>query len=126
MNNWICIKTRLPEINQKVLFHWVLTDSFGVPSVKNVSMGYRCSEGWNIYLPYHSFGLRADVCPVTHWMEIPELPKTEDKFSGAVIIDDPFCPTAEESEEYGRAKAKEFIEKLMKDHNQVFDRLGKR
>lgn len=74
MNQWICVKERLPEINQKVLFHWVLTDSFGTPGVKNVSMGYRCSEGWNIYLPYHSFGLRADVCPVTHWMELTNYP----------------------------------------------------
>gem|GEM_PF-2298767 len=41
-------------------------------------MGYLCNEGWDIYLPYSSFKLRADVCLVTHWMELPELPEFPD------------------------------------------------
>lgn len=71
---WISVIERLPNKLEKVLFHWVLTDSFGVPCVRNVSMGYMCDAGWNIYFPYHSFGLRGDICPVTHWMELPDFP----------------------------------------------------
>lgn len=75
MNNWISVDDELPKLLQKVLFHWQMKDSNGVVCVRNVSMGYRCEQGWDIYLPYHSFGLRGDVCPVTHWMELPDYPK---------------------------------------------------
>lgn len=66
---WISVEDRLPELLEKVLFFW---DCSG--AVKNISMGYRCEQGWNIYLPYHSFGLRDGVCPVTHWMPLPDYP----------------------------------------------------
>lgn len=75
MSNWISVDDELPKLLQKVLFYWTIKDSFGQACNRNVSMGYRCEEGWNIYLPYHSFGLRGDVCPVTHWMELPEFPE---------------------------------------------------
>jgi hypothetical protein len=67
---WISVKERLPRKLQKVLFHWVTHGH-----LRNISMGYMCAEGWNIYLPYHSFGLRGDICPVTHWAELPEFPE---------------------------------------------------
>lgn len=75
MSEWISVQDELPKLLQKVLFHWVTKDSYGKVCVRNVSMGYRCEQGWDIYLPYHSFGLRGDVCHVTHWMEIPEFPE---------------------------------------------------
>ena len=73
---WISIDKRLPKKLEEVLFHWMLVDSFGTPCVRNVSMGYMCDEGWNIYLPYHSFKMCPDKLKVTHWMELPEYPST--------------------------------------------------
>ena len=70
MNEWISVKERLPRKQQKVLFYWLL-NGHG----KNISMGYMCNEGWNIYLPYHSFKMCPDKLKVTHWMELPEYPK---------------------------------------------------
>lgn len=67
---WISVNDRLPKKLEKVLFHWVTHGNLRI-----VSMGYMCDAGWNIYLPYHSYGLRADVCPVTHWRYLPDLPK---------------------------------------------------
>lgn len=67
---WISVKDRLLREFEKVLFHWVTN-----AHLRNVSMGYRCEDDWNIYLPYHSFGLRDDVCSITHWMELPDYPK---------------------------------------------------
>ncbi len=66
---WISVKERLPRKLQKVLFHWVMQGN-----LRNISMGYLCDKVWYIYLPYHSFGLRADAWLVTHWMECPEFP----------------------------------------------------
>jgi len=69
MMEWISIKDRLPSINLKVLFHWVCPGGN-----KNVSMGYLCNEGWDIYLPYHSYKMCPEKITVTHWMELPSYP----------------------------------------------------
>lgn len=69
-DEWISVSDRLPIKLEKVLFHWLAPGN-----LRNISMGYRCDAGWNIYLPYHSFGLRNDICPITHWMELPQFPK---------------------------------------------------
>jgi hypothetical protein len=66
---WISVEDRLPEKMTKVLFHCIKEGHS-----KNIYMGYLCDQGWDIYLPYHSFKLRSDLMPVTHWMELPELP----------------------------------------------------
>ncbi len=96
--SWISVKDRLPKKFQKVLFHWVLKYSSGYPCVSSISMGYLCEQGWDIYLPYHSYALRDDICPVTHWMELPDYPVDEPpvRFVGQVIIDDPLCPHIDE------------------------------
>ena len=114
---WISVETRLPKKLEKVLFHWVLTDSFGHPCVKNVSMGYMCDDGWNIYLPYHSFGLRADVCPVTHWKHLPDFPKFKPPVRevGKIIIDDPL-----------NARTTEFAKKFCEDNKDMLKRLADR
>ena len=67
---WISVETQMPHNLQKVLFHWICPGGN-----KNVSMGYHCEQGWDIYLPYHSYPLRTDIINVTHWMELPEFPK---------------------------------------------------
>ena len=72
MNEWISVKERLPSKNYKVLFHWVCPGGN-----KNVSMGYLCNEGWDIYLPYHSFKMCPEKLKVTYWMELPDYPKDE-------------------------------------------------
>jgi len=117
-------------------------------------MGYMCGEGWNIYLPYHSFGLRADVCPVTHWCELPEFPKPEIKGMevGEIIIDDPLArlhedvykeimvhgecavffpndeglPTIQESATKGAENAKEFAKKFCEKNAELLKRLADR
>lgn len=71
--NWISIKEELPRKLQKVLFHWICPGGN-----KNVSMGYLCDEGWDIYLPYHSFKMCPEKLKVTHWMELPEYPNIEE------------------------------------------------
>ncbi len=95
---WISINKRLPKKLEKVLFHWMLVDSLGTTCVRNVSMGYMCDEGWNIYLPSHSFGLRADVCPVTHWRHLPDFPKfiPPVREVGKIIIDGPLAQLHED------------------------------
>lgn len=119
MNEWISIKERLPNKLQKVLFHWVLCDSFGNPCVKNVSMGYLCEGGWDIYVPYHSFALRADVCPVTHWMELPEFPEDDGfPFQSANIIEMPEKPTLEHT--------KDFADKFCRENDELLKRLANR
>jgi hypothetical protein len=67
---WISVKDRLPEINHKVLFLWIYGSGY-----KNVSMGYLCDEGGDIYLPYHSFQLHNETDTVTHWMVLPKFPE---------------------------------------------------
>lgn len=74
MNNWVSVKEILPDKLQKVLFHWICPGGN-----KNVSMGYLCNEGWDIYLPYHSFKMCPEKLKVTHWMELPKFPKQEEK-----------------------------------------------
>ena len=111
---WISVNTRLPKKLQKVLFHWLL-NGHG----KNISMGYMCDGGWNIYLPYHSYGLRADVCPVTHWRELPEFPNDGDlPFVGAILIDEPEQATQEE--------AKAFAKRFCKENADLLKRLADR
>ncbi len=65
---WIDVTVEKPRYLKKVLFHW-----FCEGGNRNVSMGYLCSEGWDIYLPYHSYKLNK-LINVTHWMELPEYP----------------------------------------------------
>ena len=66
---WISAVDEKPPYLKKVLFLWICPGGN-----KNVSMGYLCSEGWDIYLPYHSYKLHNERLTVTHWMELPEYP----------------------------------------------------
>lgn len=68
--HWIDVKDRLPEKMQKILF-CCIQEGYLI----NIYMGYLCDDGWDIYLPYSSFKLRGDICPVTHWMELPDYPE---------------------------------------------------
>lgn len=70
MNDWISVQDEMPLKFQKVLFYWICEGSNG-----NISMGYYCESGWDIYLPYHSFGLNPNHITVTHWMKLPDYPK---------------------------------------------------
>jgi hypothetical protein len=138
---WISVKERLPGMLQKVLFHWVMLDSVGQPVIMNVSMGYLCKDGWNIYLPYHSYGLRADVCPVTHWRELPDFPKPEYKGIevGETIIDDPLAKVQfdsdqpfkgvvfiDEPENIEPKDAKEFAKRFCEKNKELLKRLADR
>ena len=72
MNNWISIKERLPEFQKEVL----VTDG------KEIAIAYRWElsnengfcwsvagcGGWDFDLPFPEF-------EITHWMDLPELPK---------------------------------------------------
>lgn len=69
---WINVEEKLPMKMTKVLFYCIQEYQ-----LKNIYMGYLCDEGWDIYLPYHSFKLRSDIMPVTHWMPLPEYPDIE-------------------------------------------------
>jgi hypothetical protein len=70
MTQWICVEEKLPKKLQKILFHWICPGGNN-----NISMGYLCNEGWDIYLPYDSFKLHNDKITVTHWSELPDFPK---------------------------------------------------
>lgn len=69
--NWIDVNEGLPEYYLKVLF--LFEEKCGR---QVIYMGYHCKEGWDIYLPYRSFGLNEslDIGKVTHWMTLPEYP----------------------------------------------------
>lgn len=67
---WIDVNERLPKKLYKVLFHWICSGGN-----KNVSMGYLCNEGWDIYLPYHSYKINPKYIKVTHWAELPKFPE---------------------------------------------------
>lgn len=69
---WISVEEKLPPLLRKVLFHWICPGSN-----RNVSMGYLCKDGWDIYLPYHSYKMHNERLSVTHWMELPEYPTIE-------------------------------------------------
>ncbi len=119
---WISVDKRLPKKLEKVLFHWLL-NGHG----KNISMGYMCDAGWNIYLPYKSFGLNADLCHVTHWRHLPDFPKFNPPVRqvGSIIIDDPLAQTPiSESVESGTLAARKFAEKLVDEHKELFKRLA--
>ena len=66
---WINVEEEKPPFLRKVLFLWVCPGGN-----KNVSMGYLCGRGWDIYLPYHSYKLHNERITVTHWRELPEYP----------------------------------------------------
>lgn len=94
---WISIKDRLPNNLQKVLFHWVSSGR-----LRNIAMGYLCEDGWDIYLPYHSYKLRQDKFPVTHWRDLPEFPEMEFKTMDIeeFTIDDPLAQLHKERYKY--------------------------
>jgi len=71
---WINVYEQMPCSLNKVLFIWICSGGN-----RNISMGYHCDEGWDIYLPYHSFKLHKERIMVTHWMELPDFPKRECK-----------------------------------------------
>lgn len=66
---WVSVEDELPELLKKVLFHWFFQNG-----TRNISMGYRCEEGWDIYLPYHSFKMHPERLKVTHWRDLIEFP----------------------------------------------------
>ena len=87
MINWIDVNDRVPKLLQKVLFHWVCPGGN-----RNISMGYLCNEGWDIYLPYHSYKMHPKRLHVTHWAELPNFPEYKiERFVGEIIIDDPLA-----------------------------------
>lgn len=122
--NWISVKEQLPPKLRKVLFHWVTHGH-----LRNVSMGYRCEDGWNIYLPYHSFGLRDDICPVTHWAELPEFPEYEPSENYDVnmrplyIMEDEAKPIAASALQ-GNQSAREWAKKFCDTHKDLLKRLA--
>lgn len=62
MNEWIKVKDRMPEINQRVL----VFDVDGVHGGNPIDIDYRCDEEfWNDGGIYSS---------ITHWMKLPEVP----------------------------------------------------
>lgn len=67
---WISVDDELPKLLQKVLFHWLCPGGN-----RNISMGYRCEEGWDIYLPYHSYKMHPHRLRVTHWRELIDFPE---------------------------------------------------
>lgn len=71
---WISVEDKLPDLLKKVLFHWI-----GPEGNKNISMGYLCKQGWDIYLPYHSFQMHPKRLKVTHWRELYEFPKISEE-----------------------------------------------
>lgn len=69
---WISVKEQLPPLQHKILFLWICPGTN-----RNISMGYLCKNGWDIYLPYDSFKMSNEYFTVTHWMELPEYPSIE-------------------------------------------------
>ncbi len=116
---WISVTERMPKKLHKVLFHWVCPDGN-----KNISMGFLCDAGWDIYLPYNSYGLSQDVCPVTHWMEVPDFPY-EEPIKGTVFIDESIVPIAEGTE-LAHKRVLEFAEKFIESNKDLLKRLADR
>ncbi len=145
MINWIDVNDRVPKLLQKVLFHWVCPGGN-----RNISMGYLCNEGWDIYLPYHSYKMHPKRLHVTHWAELPNFPEYKlERFVGEIIIDDPLCPEFDEvgidegnddktvaqvfiggyplvaeSVKKGTENAKKFAEKFVENNKELLKRLA--
>lgn len=73
---WISVDDRLPKFLQKVLFHWLTPECN-----RQISMGYLCEEGWDIYLPYTSFKMHPTRLLVTHWRELIQFPEYSLEFA---------------------------------------------
>ncbi len=63
MSEWISVNDRLPEIMARVLLHD--KDGFGTVT------GRLQTAGWYLENVSHHY------CNITHWMPLPEPPKTE-------------------------------------------------
>lgn len=111
---WISVKVSFPKILHKVLFHWVCPGGN-----RNISMGYLCNEGWDIYLPYASYKISPEYIKVTHWMELPDFPEDGDlPFARAVMIN--------EAEQASPENAKAFAKKFCEDNKELLNRLANR
>lgn len=70
MNDWISVKKDIPKIGKQVLFIYEHQDMYcGWVS-------YVASRGVKEF--YHNMSVSQDSCMVenvTHWMELPELPR---------------------------------------------------
>lgn len=115
MNNWICVKERLPPDYHEVMYFAVAN----CDKSKEIMCGHRENGFWKHCCMFYQSQTLSNHVTVTHWMELPDHPilKTE-------IVDDLYCPNEEEAKTYGSKKAKEFIEKLMVDNELVFKRLS--
>lgn len=136
MTLWISVKDKLPTKLQKVLFHWLINGHN-----RNISMGYMCDAGWNIYIPYHSYSLRTGIFPVTHWAELPEFPKCEikNRMNRENIIDDlvgdiPFEGTQpfidigfiDEPQRITDTEARDFAQRFCEENKDILKRLPDR
>ena len=66
MNNWISVNERMPSQFVSVL--GCMTDAEPFPAAREC---YRVGEGF--YFPALGY-----VCPISHWMPMPEAPKGEE------------------------------------------------
>jgi transcription initiation factor IIE alpha subunit len=82
---WVRVEEQMPIHLYKVLFLWVCPGGN-----TNVSMGYHCEQGWDIYLPYHSYKLHNERIKVTHWTELPEYAELSEEKKDAPYH--PQCP----------------------------------
>jgi len=112
---WISVEQELPNLLKKVLFHWICPGGN-----RNVSMGYLCNDGWDIYLPYHSYKMCPQKLKVTHWMELPDFPHYDGDlpFTGSLFIDEP--------EKADDEKVKAFAKKFCEDNKDMLKRLADR
>lgn len=115
--NWISVEERLPELLLKVLFHWICPGGN-----RNISMGYRCDEGWDIYLPYHSFKMRPDLLKVTHWCELPDFPKADSRY----IMPESEAHLTVRSIKIDTVDAQEFAKKFCEQNEDLLKRMANR
>jgi len=78
-HQWISTKDRLPNLLQEVIYVLNMYNVTGHIIKKDVVCGHRDEKGWYICFLYTSYPLTNDKLKVevTHWMEIPQLPKDE-------------------------------------------------